>query len=56
MNKLLNAYESVIVAYGFDYLDFDIEGPALTHKDSINLRNQTLSLLKKKHPQYTSLL
>ena len=40
------AYQSVIDAYGFTHLDFDIEGAAIARQKSISLRFQAIKILQ----------
>jgi len=43
---LQRAYQSVIDAYGLTHIDFDIEGAASAHHDSIDRRNQAIAGLQ----------
>lgn len=49
--QLYKAYKKVIVKYGFDYIDFDIEGPAL-YDDEANInRGYAIHKLRKRFPR-----
>jgi hypothetical protein len=51
VERLATTYQQVADRYNFTYLDFDIEGAALADNVSNDIRNQALSLLKKRRPQ-----
>lgn len=44
---LKRAYQSVIDAYGFTHIDFDIEGAAVADRASIDRRNQAIAGLQR---------
>lgn len=47
VTQLQAAYQSVIDAYGLTQIDFDIEGAAVGHRDSIDRRNQAIAGLQR---------
>ncbi|KAI8910855.1 glycoside hydrolase superfamily [Gorgonomyces haynaldii] len=51
VSTLLTAYQNVIKAYQLLWIDFDIEGAALTSKASIDRRNQVIRLLQTAQPR-----
>jgi hypothetical protein len=50
VNKLVEAYDSVINMYNTRNIDMDIEGAAASDVASINRRNKALVILQKKYP------
>ncbi|KAI9209562.1 chitinase [Polychytrium aggregatum] len=48
--SLQAAYQSVINAYNATYIDFDIEGAAVSHTANIDRRNSVLAALQKANP------
>ncbi len=46
LQALVAAYQSVIDAYGFTHLDFDIEGAAIARPKSVALRFQAIKILQ----------
>jgi len=49
-NALVDAYSSVIETYGVNYIDFDIEGYAVTAHGANSRRSQAIIALKEKYP------
>ena len=49
VNKLAEAYDSVITMYNTRNIDMDIEGAAASDTASINRRNKALAILQKKY-------
>ena len=50
VNKLAEAYDSVITMYKTRHIDMDIEGAAASDSDSITRRNKALAILQTKYP------
>jgi len=50
VNKLVEAYDSVITMYKTRNIDMDIEGAAASDADSITRRNKALAILQTKYP------
>jgi hypothetical protein len=50
VNKLVEAYDSVITMYNTRNIDMDIEGAAASDTASIIRRNKALAILQKKYP------
>lgn len=50
VDKLVEAYDSVITMYNTRHIDMDIEGAAASDTVSINRRNKALVILQKKYP------
>ncbi|MGA2244235.1 MAG: chitinase [Verrucomicrobiota bacterium] len=51
VDALAAKYQSVIDPYHFTWLDFDIEGDALTkHRDASERRNAAIATLQQRHP------
>ncbi|ADN37298.1 Chitinase [Methanolacinia petrolearia DSM 11571] len=50
LDKLVDAYSSVIETYGVNYIDFDIEGAAVTNQGANSRRNHAIIRLKEKYP------
>jgi Cellulose binding domain/Glycosyl hydrolases family 18 len=50
VSSLVSAYQSVISEYKLTYIDFDIEGAAITDTSANNLRNQAIAQLEKNDP------
>ena len=48
--QLKSFYQQVVDAYSLTYLDFDIEGSALSNKPSVDRRNQALRSLQAAQP------
>lgn len=46
VDSLTKQYQSVIDAYHFDYIDFDIEGSAVADKKSVDLRSEAMAKLQ----------
>ncbi|MCL5261233.1 MAG: chitinase [Gammaproteobacteria bacterium] len=51
VNKLVEAYETVIKAYQLTRIDFDVEGGFIADRDSIDRRNAALKILEQRHPE-----
>ncbi|WP_052418637.1 chitinase [Methanolacinia paynteri] len=49
LNSLVDAYSSVIETYGVNYIDFDIEGVAVTNQGANSRRSQAIIKLKEKY-------
>ena len=47
MNKLKDAYKSVINTLHLTHMDFDIEGALVAHPESIERRSKAIALLQK---------
>jgi hypothetical protein len=45
--SLQAAYQSIIDAYGLTHIDFDIEGGAIAHRDSVDRRNLAIAGLQQ---------
>jgi hypothetical protein len=50
VDRLTAAYIKVVDAFGLTRLDFDLEGPALTDKKAVQLRNQAIVRLQRQKP------
>lgn len=50
LNALVDAYSSVIETYGVNYIDFDIEGAAVTNQGANSRRSLAIIALKEKYP------
>lgn len=50
VDKLVEAYDSVIKMYNTRYIDLDIEGAATANTSSVKRRNKAMSMLQKKYP------
>lgn len=50
MSDLVKSYQSVIDQYSLTYIDFDIEGSAITDKVSVDRRSQAIAILQKSNP------
>jgi len=48
--SLKNAYQAVINQYEVNYLDFDVEGAAITDYQSVDMRNKAIASLQKDNP------
>ncbi len=49
-DKILQAYQDVIDQYNVEWVDFDIEGPAVAHEDSIDRRSRVIKRLQIDNP------
>ncbi|MEZ0070193.1 hypothetical protein ABIA32_006245 [Streptacidiphilus sp. MAP12-20] len=49
-SALAAAYQQVITQYGLKYIDFDVEGAAISDTASIGRRNQAIAILEKNNP------
>ena len=51
INELVKMYQNVIDMYGLKYVDFDIEGGALSEMVSIDRRNKAIKILQQNNPK-----
>ncbi|MEN8905909.1 MAG: carbohydrate-binding protein [Clostridiales bacterium] len=51
VDLLVSKYQEVIDKYNLKWVDFDIEGAAVSNKESIDVRNKAIKILQEKNPE-----